>query len=366
VATDTGERREILGRTAHHVRMVTTTEPGAGACDRRKSRVESDGWYATLAEMPVCALAKPAPPPSDDGCQDERQIEMTGNASPGYPLSYTLVTFDDRNDETSRLTVEATSLTREPQVSTLYDAPADYSEMPNAAAMTMAARKAELEELGTTPKAAGMIRIGVIAPVDKSGRGVTADAMADELLDALGEKPFEAVSILAQTIDEQHVEAAKKECDYILRTELTQVTTSKPRRVGALVRRASGAGTATELHEAKVNVELSAVGEKTPRVKESSSAKTGEFTWRRGVGLARFAGRLYFGMTAGVMHAVTASAGGGGMMSASDPTLNALTSALDRFAAPADEYTPESAIAAAFGRGATEIKEGLKKKSGKK
>ena len=41
-----------------------------------------------------------------------------------------------------------------------------------AAAMNAAARKAELEELGTTPKAAGMIRIGVIAPA-----GLPADVL---------------------------------------------------------------------------------------------------------------------------------------------------------------------------------------------
>lgn len=365
VATDTGERRELLGQQARRVKIVTTTEPDTQACDKRKTRVEVDGWYANVPELHECPAAKATGGSDAAGsCGDERKTEVSGEASPGYPLAYTLVAFDDAGKEMSRLAVEVTSLTREPRSPTLFEAPADFSALADAGALAAAARRAELEELGTTPKPTGMVRIGVTVPADRSGRSVSSDAMASELLEAFNEKPFEAVPIAAETPEEQHGEARKKECDFVLRAELASLTTSKAGRVGGLMRRASGGGTPTELHEAKVNVELFAVGENVPRKKQAASAKTGSFTWRRAAGLARFAGRLYFGVAGGVMRTLMTSMGGGsGALLGADPTLNALTTLLGNNNETAgDESTPESAVAAAFHRGAADIIKDWQKK----
>jgi hypothetical protein len=364
VATDTGERRELLGQQARRVKIVTATEPDPQACDKRKTRAEIDGWYANVPELHECPAAKATGGSDAAGnCADERKTEVSGEASPGYPLAYTLVVFDDAGKEVSRLAVEVTSLTREPQSQALFEPPADFSALADAGALAAAARRAELEELGTTPKPTGLVRIGVTVPADRSGRSVSSDVMESELLEAFNEKPFEAVPIAAETPEEQHGEARKKECDFVLRAELASLTTSKAGRVGGLMRRASGGGSPVELHEAKVNVELFAVGENVLLKKQAASAKTGSFTWRRAAGLARFAGRLYFGVSGGLMRTLMTSMGGSsGALLGADPTLSVLTTLLANNEAAGDESTPESAVAAALDRGAADIIKNWQKK----
>lgn len=46
--TDTGERREMFGFTARHVKTVTVWEPEPKRCDGPELRRETDGWYIDL------------------------------------------------------------------------------------------------------------------------------------------------------------------------------------------------------------------------------------------------------------------------------------------------------------------------------
>ena len=42
---DTGERKEVFGRQARHVKTMIDKRPMAGACDTSRQRIETDGWY---------------------------------------------------------------------------------------------------------------------------------------------------------------------------------------------------------------------------------------------------------------------------------------------------------------------------------
>ena len=66
----------------------------------------------------------------------------------------------------SKLVVEVTAFTREDFAPPLFEPPAGFAALPDAESLVAAARRAELEELGTTPKQAGRIRIGVAPPGD--------------------------------------------------------------------------------------------------------------------------------------------------------------------------------------------------------
>jgi len=46
--TDTGERREMFGFTARHLKTVTTWEPEPKHCEGPEMRRETDGWYIDL------------------------------------------------------------------------------------------------------------------------------------------------------------------------------------------------------------------------------------------------------------------------------------------------------------------------------
>jgi hypothetical protein len=361
--TDTGERREMFGQQARHLKMVTVTEPTPQACDKRKGRIETDGWFADIPELQECAGAKAVRTAAEPAgaCRDPRVEEHGGIAITGFPLAYSVVAFDGTGKEISKLVVEVTALTREDLAAPLFEPPAGFAALPDAESLIAAARRAELEELGTTPKQAGKIRIGVAAPGDRSGKGVSADTIRGDLLEHFSNKPFEAVPLSAGSLEEQQAEARKKECDYVVRAELGSLTTSAPGKIGGLVRRASGGGTPTEIHEAGVAIEVIPLSATAARTKKlTASAKTGAFTWRRAAGLARFAGKIYFGMAGGMMTTLMnpAGAGAGGPLGGGDPTVNAIMSLLGPAGAADasdDLTTPAAVVAAAFQKAAADV-----------
>jgi hypothetical protein len=360
--TDTGERRDIFGQPARHLKLVTTTEPSPQACDKKKGRVEVDGWFADIPELQECPGAKAVRVSVEPAgtCRDPRVEEHEGIAVTGFPLAYSVVAFDGAGKEISKLVVEVTALAREALATPLFEPPSEFAALPDSDALVTAVRRVELEELGSTPKPAGMIRIGVAPPGDRSGKGIAPDSIRSRLLDDFSARPFEAIPLSAGTAEEQQAEARKKECDYVIRAELASLTTSTPGRVGGLVRRASGGGSPAEIHEAGVAVELIPVSATAARPKKlTASAKTGAFTWRRAVGLARFAGRLYFGMSGGMMTSLmnSSSGGGGGPLGGGDPTVNAIMQLLGPAASePSDDLTtPAAVVAAAFQKAATDV-----------
>src|SRR6185436_9546199 len=226
------------------------------------------------------------------------------------------------------LRMETTGITLAPVDPALLDAPASYAKAPDAKAFLAAVERAANEERWAAAKAAGTIRIGVVTPSNKSGEDVSGDALAKELLDGLTAAPYEAVPLLSASQAEQDDEARKKECDYVIYTELTSLKTTTPGKMGSVLRRASGGGSPSELHEAKFDYRVFQTGGQAPRAAKSASAKTGAFTLKRAAGLARFAGRLYFGASTGMMRAMLSQAGGvgGGVPSrGADPSLNAVS-----------------------------------------
>ena len=46
--TDTGERRQMFGRTARHIKTLTVTDAPPGSCDPGHTEMETDGWYIDL------------------------------------------------------------------------------------------------------------------------------------------------------------------------------------------------------------------------------------------------------------------------------------------------------------------------------
>jgi len=51
---DTGERMQILGFSARHLKLTTVAESSPEACSPVKVKTESDGWYIDLDLSPAC------------------------------------------------------------------------------------------------------------------------------------------------------------------------------------------------------------------------------------------------------------------------------------------------------------------------
>jgi len=103
-------------------------------------------------------------------------------------------------------------------------------------------------------------------------------------------------------------------------------------------------------------------GSPPPKASKSASAKTGAFTWKRALGVAQLAARLYLGGPSSMMRMMLNQSGGGGVgvpSGSTDPSMNAVSSVLNLFgggaAAPVDEGSRDTTIAAALHNASTDI-----------
>lgn len=239
--TDTGERKEMFGFTARHIKtsMVKTASPEA--CDK-DSKVETDGWYIDFQYSFDCSTntQKYQPParPSQPGCKDEVRSKTIGTAKLGFPLHVTTTVYlpDGR---TSTMTQEVLELSREPLAASLFDIPAGY---------TLAKDTNELYGISTTvgaaavynprpnnnntnttptttiantstPKKPGVIRIGLILPKVQLTAGDAAQAaetLRKSFASHLNGPTVEVVALSAQVPAQALNEARQSQCDYIL------------------------------------------------------------------------------------------------------------------------------------------------------
>lgn len=373
VIADTGETKDVLGLGARRVTTTVTRTPTPTSCDKKKERVVTDGWYASVPVPLICAPVPPVPVPVAGDCRDEQQATITGEPPAGKPLAYTVTTYGDDGKEAGSVRMEVKELTVAPVDEALLDAPAGYGKVTDAAAFVKAVERAANEARWAAPKAAGITRIGVLMPSNKSGENASIEQINEELLESLTVKPYEAVPIVATTPAEQEGEAKRKEVDFLVAADLTLLKTSAPSKVGGIMRKASGGGSPSELHEAKLDYRVFSLanGSAAPKTSRSASAKSGSFTLKRAVGLARFAARVYFGSSAGMVRLMLSQSGGGATgiglpAQNADPSLNAVTTVLNLFSStdtPLEESSREATIVSAVHSASSDILKdlGLKK-----
>jgi hypothetical protein len=335
--TDTGERKQMFGFEARHIKTLIVRQPGPNACDAKATRVETDGWYADLPEHASCAAAQ-APAPSQPGqqtCTDRVEALQTGDAKLGFALSTTMTTTaeEGKEKEVTTMEVEVTNLEVTSLDAVLFDVPAGYTEVKNrqqllpslASGGSMADAVFGSIADGTSavaPKKPGVVRIGVVEPLNKSGRTMPTPMLRGSLVGSFNKAPFEAVPIAGATPAELDRDAAGKACDFILVSDIAELKTSKPNKVGGMLKRVSGDTAApADIHDARVDYKLYAVGEQSkPKMTASAKASSGGgFGVGSALRVAAFAGSMYMTMgmgTGGMMNMMGSASplGGGGRM----------------------------------------------------
>src|SRR5262245_49074020 len=186
--TDTGERKDMFGREARHIRTVMTRQPGPNACEAKTTRVETDGWYVDLPDHELCPSApppQPATPPAENACTDRLDARRVGEAKLGFAVASTTTTTTEEGKESESTTssMEVTDLQVTTIDAALFEAPPDYTEVKSYRELLPAlAAGGNLTDAlfgsiadGTSavaPKKAGVIRIGVADPINKTNRNV--------------------------------------------------------------------------------------------------------------------------------------------------------------------------------------------------
>ncbi len=358
--TDTLERQTLFGLEARRIKTVVTKTADANACDKNAVRSEIDAWYIDLPKAAQSCARQgapgPEPMPAAGECRDRIETRVVGDVSMGFPVTTTTTTITGEGDkqETETRTAEVTGLEITKLDQALFDVPADYVEARSSMELMPAfAAGGSLEDalFGSTadgtsqaaPKKPGVIRVGVLEPVDKSGRNLNTRMLRQELTGKFSKGGYEALPLSGSSAAAIEADARRLECDYILLAEVTELKTSKPGRFGGVLKMASGGGPPKDVHETKVSYKLFATGATaSPRASGDVKASSGGgFGIGSALRIASFAGQMYLGMYGmggglGMLGmnmgmnpmSMLASTGGLGSMGASyfDPRAAAMTS----------------------------------------
>lgn len=245
--TDTGERKEMFGFTARHIKtsMVKTASPDA--CDKDQ-KVETDGWYIDFQYAFECPGQTPkAQVPTyrqQPGCRDEIRTKTIGTAKLGFPLLVTTTIYQP-DGRTSSMTQEVLELSRESLSASLFDIPEGYTvakdmqqlygigastSASNAATETKPAASTREPSSTTnpahssTPKKPGVIRIGIILPtvqMSTGNAGQSAEALLSTFVSNLNSPNIEVVRLAARLPSQAIEEARQSQCDYVLSASMT-------------------------------------------------------------------------------------------------------------------------------------------------
>ena len=287
---DTGERKEMFGFTARHIKSTTLIESSADACTPIKHKSELDGWYIDLAVALDCQYGRnqmTARPPMTGRCIDQTRFLREGNGKLGFPLIETVTMYGENGQVTFSTSKEVIELSRDTLDAALFDVPAGYTEaassaelygapsmasmMPStsASSVTPSTPSMSSPNSGVTMKQPGSILIGVVQFNNKAGKAVPLDVLRQRLIGQLTGGNLSAIALNASSQSEAEVEAKTKQCDFILYTDIVTLKMSK---VGGMFGQVTGVGGLGKT-EAKVEYKLFATGETSPRLQSSASAK---------------------------------------------------------------------------------------------
>ena len=315
---DTGERKQMFGYTARHIKTTTVMDAPPESCNPGHFEMESDGWYIDFAAGgPSCDVDRPAPPPTRGtrpDCADQVRYRTTGSGRLGFPVMVT-TKFKmggeqgggDEEDAAAAAmmsnmmtsTIEVTEISTVTLDPALFDIPAGY------------AQAASMQELYTStgasgmagppvysgdtqpgarppsdiaqgmpatggpaprPKQPGMIRVGVAAINNRAGGSVSLDSLRVRLVNSISDSNVEAVALDAADPSAADAEAKAKECDFVLYTDLSALKQSAASKVGGMFGRVAGVG-GLEKFESRVEFRLVASGGSTPALESNATAK---------------------------------------------------------------------------------------------
>ena len=323
---DTGEKKEIFGFTARHLKTTVVKESSPDACDKRPEKVEIDGWYIDLPDTVACMGAPAAEreiriDQKDAACSDAVSYARP-QAAKAYPVSYTMATTSG-TDAPLTTKMEATDVRRATVGPEQFDVPSDYISVKSPVQLTMDHRPGEVG-----PKKPGTVRVGVAPVRNITGQPVSTDDLSQALIESFEETATDVILLKSSTPSEQADEAKKLECDYVLTN-----TVSEMKRPGRGMLGKIGGANADAL-SAKVDYTLVAPGAAKPTL--AASEHTGTSTLQTAVGAAKRVSQFITPMMMaryGYLKAFSAMRGNAApalMQQTQDPVLSAVFSFVDK------------------------------------
>lgn len=295
---DTGERKEMFGFTARHLKRTMTSETSPDACYQNKIRMDTDGWYINLEYGLSCGTSDKPPrmgAPSAGGCRDRYDMKTTGPSRLGFPLVETMTMYGEGGQAMFTRTQEVIDISRQTLDAALFDAPAGYTEVRSQQELSGAPSMADVmamqrQQAGDTHSGSGdtansrpstnanipaRVRVGVVEFNNKTKSTVSTDSLRQQLIAMLNGNGIDAVALNASSPSEAAIEAKAKECAYVLYTDVaTLKAASSGKKIGGFLGRAAGVDTGgAGKSEARLDFRLIATGSTSPTVQSSASSK---------------------------------------------------------------------------------------------
>jgi len=171
--TDTGERKQIFGYNARHLKAKVVEKSSADACSKVDQTFEMDGWYADIGskEQASCGASMAPPVRQTQGCQDAIVEHHSGSGKPGYPLVQNVIM---HNPDGSAMTVNisVTELTKTPLDAALCDVPSTYKQVSSFAelqGMPQMEQSPQMAQQPQQPGASGGSQANAFASTVKQG-----------------------------------------------------------------------------------------------------------------------------------------------------------------------------------------------------
>ena len=254
---DTGERKQMFGFTARHLIITMETASSPDACNKTNTKMQTDGWYIDAEFVLDCDYGVQGyrnPSKASGGCQDKYEMKTVGTAKRGYPVYEKMTMFDESGKESYSMVTEVVELSRATLEASLFDVPADYREVQDAAQMYA---RTETSSMGTSmtssststssssglsqsirgaasqnvtaasdvpavmAKKEGVIRVG-LATVKTGAVGESisatdlAAAVQNTLVSFMKVPNIEIVQLEARLTSAIAAEAKQKECDFVI------------------------------------------------------------------------------------------------------------------------------------------------------
>ncbi len=234
--TDTGERKDMFGYQARHLKMAMSFTSSPDACSKAQMRMETDGWYINFRNnfncqeeyVPRAALERSGRSKPD--CVDEWRYNVQGNVKMGYPADVTMTMYGE-NGKPFTMRQQILELSRAKLDQALFEIPPGYQEGDPFSVKAMmgglnvgalgkmaeaASRESNVNTAAIGAKKAGAIRLGVVPPAARIGQNDIASAVRNSLIRYLnGGGTLEVVPLNSPA------EAASNQCDFVLTSSLS-------------------------------------------------------------------------------------------------------------------------------------------------
>ena len=255
--TDTGERKEMFGYQARHLKMAMSFESSPDACSKAKMRMETDGWYINFRNSFNCQeefvprQAMERGQRSKPDCVDEWRYNVKGSAKAGYPADVTTTIFGD-DGKNMIMRQQILELSRAKLDQALFEIPAGYQEgdpysmkammggMNMGSIGKMAdemSRRDQSRTTAATTKKAGTIRLGIVQPNARIGQNDVGGAMRNSLLRYInGGSSLEVIPVNSSA------DAAAQQCDFVMTSTLTHTPGKSGGGLGGFMKKAGQLG----------------------------------------------------------------------------------------------------------------------------